>query len=124
MVSHKMYKGRGGTLMLYVVIAAAAGVIGSPSAHATCNDHYCGDLPEWYQFCKDRTPGGTYSNQTHYQYKGAPPSSNGVDCQYAYAEGGVVPRTKTVHWTWSQVCSALRIGKHATWDGQRPHCRP
>lgn len=102
----------------------AATLATSPVAHATCNDNYCGDLPEWYQFCKNRTPGSTMSDRTQYFYKGAPASSSGVDCQYAYAGFmGFFPQTKVIHYSWSQVCSALRIGNDATWDGQRPHCK-
>ncbi|MGO9184173.1 hypothetical protein, partial [Mycobacterium sp.] len=48
-----------------------ATLISAPSAYATCNNNYCGDLPEWYQFCKNRTPGGTFSDRTQYFYKGA-----------------------------------------------------
>ena len=108
-----------------LTIASTEAVVEAPAAHATCNNHYCGDLPEWYQFCKERTPGGTFSDRTQYVYKGAPASSSGVDCQYDYAAfGGFVPRTKVVHYSWPQVCNALRIGKHATWDGHYPHCKP
>ncbi|WP_157137571.1 hypothetical protein [Mycobacterium parascrofulaceum] len=112
-------------LVLALTVGSAATLIDAPPAQATCNSNCCGDIPEWYQFCKNRTPGGTFSDQTHFIYKGAPANASGVDCKYDYAGfGGFVPRTKVIHYSWSQVCSDLRIGKRATWDGHVAHCKP
>ena len=116
------------------VIASVPGLVALPG-HLTavakadnCNQRYCGDMPEWYQYCLDRTPTqhmtGAQSQSPQYFYKTGIATPSGVDCKYMHATFfGMWPVESTVHYSWQQVCRDLRIGNNAVWDGRYPHCR-
>lgn len=90
-------------------------------------------IPEYYQFCYDRTPAQklsqsgrklTTSATPRHWYKTAVASSKGVECQYMYAIMDLVPVTKKVTHSWTTVCKAMKLGQKGSWDAKRkyPYC--
>ncbi|PXX58149.1 hypothetical protein DFR70_115122 [Nocardia tenerifensis] len=58
-----------------------------------------------------------------YFYKNAVATPSGVDCKYMHATFfGVFPVESTEHYSWSQVCDGMRMGKDGWWDGEFPRC--
>lgn len=87
-----------------------------------------GPIPEYYQFCYDRTPAQQLTSRTgttpKHWYKTAVAQAGGVSCKYMYAAyGGFWPKEKSVFYSWSQVCKAMGLGTKGSLDERKiPHC--
>jgi len=81
-----------------------------------------GPIPEYYQFCYDRTPAQQLTSK--HWYKTAVAQASGVSCKYMYAAyGGFWPKEKSVFYSWSQVCKAMGLGTKGSLDERKiPHC--
>lgn len=115
---------RGASVLVAAGIALGGAFVATPTAQAES----LGPVPEYYQFCYDRTPVQQLTSKTgttpKHWYKTAIARSGGVDCQYMYALGGFVPRTKTVYYSWATVCKAMGLGAKGSLDDRKiPHCR-
>lgn len=87
-----------------------------------------GQIPEYYQFCYDRTPTqhltSNRSTTPKYWYKTAVATPSGVDCKYMYAVLNFWPKTQTVTYSWTAVCKGMHKGTKGIWDSKTrlPYC--
>lgn len=110
-------------------LAASASTTAEPqSVSAVVPAYNAGQIPEYYQFCYDRTPTqhlqSTKSTTPKYWYKTAIAKSGGVDCQYMYAVFNIWPKTQTVTYSWTAVCKGMHKGTKGNWDAKKklPYC--
>ena len=108
-------------LLIALAMAAAVAV---PASAAPSS----GPVPEYYQFCYDRTPQQKLTSKTgttpKHWYKSAVAESRGVSCKYMYAGvGGFWPKEKSVFYSWSKVCTQMKLGKQGKLDSRKiPYC--
>jgi hypothetical protein len=117
------------SLLLGAITASAAEPLSKAQiASSSAPSYRATQIPEWYQFCYDRTPGqqlqSTKSATPRHWYKNAIASSNGVECKYMYALLNFIPRTKNVTYTWTAVCKGMHKGNKGNWDAKKkmPYC--